>query len=59
MANHTKTLKRRKLSRDAADIESIFARGQIQEIQKSSAALRIEAKSCRLHCMRVRVHRDN
>lgn len=38
MANHTKTLKRLKrlkLSRDAADIESILARNQIQEIQRA------------------------
>ena len=35
MANHTKTRKRRNLSRDAADIPALFIRNQIHEIYRA------------------------
>jgi len=35
MANHTKTRQRRKLSRDAADIETLFTRNKIYEIDRA------------------------
>jgi hypothetical protein len=35
MANHTKPRKRRKLLRDAADIQSMLTRNQIREIHRA------------------------
>lgn len=35
MTNHTQTSNRRKLSRDAADIQSMFTRNQIHEIHRA------------------------
>lgn len=35
MGNHNRTRERRKLSRDAADIEALFTRNQIYEIHRA------------------------
>jgi hypothetical protein len=35
MASHTQTSNRRKLLRDAADVQSMFARNQIHEIHRA------------------------
>lgn len=58
MANHAKTRKQRKLSRDAADIGALFTRNQIHEIHRAerlfaSRHIPVDSIACACVCIGI------
>jgi hypothetical protein len=63
MANHTNTRQRCKLSRDAADVEALFARNQIHEIHRAERLFAsrqnpVDSVACACVCIGIIAKKD-